>query len=75
MSKISESLVKQKMCLFAKVFSSLDPEDQGAIDTALENGTTSNAISNAIRNGGFTMYHQTVTDHRNEVCACFREKK
>lgn len=76
MSKIAEALASNpRICTFAKMFASLDAEDQDAIGEAIASGITSNMIAVAIKKGGYKMSHQTITDHREEVCRCIGATK
>lgn len=72
MGKISQSLdsSKVKQCAYRKIFLGLDEEDMIAINDAVSRGMSGYVIANALRDGGYSVAHSTVSMHLNKKCKC-----
>jgi hypothetical protein len=72
LQKIAES--RNKYCAYKKMYDSLTPEDQKALDEAWAKKYSANEILMALRAEGIKSSNESIRQHRIGACDC-QEKK
>jgi hypothetical protein len=62
-------------CKVAKVIETLQPSDQEILKAAILDSELwlANTLSNSLRSRGLSIADVTITKHRKNLCACFRD--
>lgn len=66
---------KTVFCKIDKLAAEMTPEDRAIFMAAIEDHRTwpANTLSNALRQKGVSVADMTITKHRLQACACFRD--
>lgn len=60
-------------CPFQQLLNKMSKEDQAVIDNAFERGVSMFAVTKALRSEGYRIAEASVSDHRKQVCRCFKK--
>lgn len=64
---------KEAICVLMSRATNLDPEDyQILIDAIADPKWSSNGLAVALRERGYKIHKNAVSDHRQKICACAR---
>jgi hypothetical protein len=66
---------KSVYCKVDVIYLGLEPADRKILETAMDDSISwsANALSSELRLRGLSMADTTITKHRKQTCACYRE--
>ena len=65
----------ESYCPYAILKLPLDLEDTSALDAAMTKGVPSYLLAKILRTEGYKISHDSIQDHRDQICKCPEEIK